>query len=66
MVVEVVVYSGSRTITSIAVYEYNGGRLTDDPEGEHIDFDEDTSFEMFFADDGYGIWRLVRHEVIGW
>jgi hypothetical protein len=76
MIVEIVVRSVGRSITSIAVYEYTGGRLTDDPEGDRSGVTTDTIFEMEFEkpgifsgpDDrgGYGRWRMVRHEFIDW
>jgi hypothetical protein len=46
-----------RIISSRAVYEYRDGRLIDkseDPEEE----------DMQFADDGFGKWRLIKHENI--
>jgi hypothetical protein len=76
MIVEVTVRSVGRSITSIAVYEYTGGRLTDDPDGANSTVTENISFEMAFEkpavfggpDDrgGYGRWRMIRHEFIDW
>jgi hypothetical protein len=76
MIVEVVVSSVGRTITSISVFEYTGGRLTDDPDGANSTVTEDYIFEMAFVkpalfsgpDDrgGHGTWRMVRHEFIDW
>jgi hypothetical protein len=76
MIVEVTVRSVGRSITSIAVFEYTGGRLTDDPDGANSGVTADLSFEMVFEkpalfsgpDDrgGYGRWRMVRHEFIDW
>jgi hypothetical protein len=63
MEVRVIISSGDRTITSIAVYEYTGGRLIEKSE---------TSTDMEFVPaasgdpGGYGIWRMVRHEIIEW
>jgi hypothetical protein len=62
MVVEVVISSGAgnREITSIAVYEYTGGRFIEESEATHkMIFDEDDP-------DGFGVWEMVRHEIIGW
>jgi hypothetical protein len=75
MIVEVVIRSGERTITSNAVYEYTGGRFTDDPYGINSDVDDDATFNMVFVPSvpgipgdpgGYGIWRMIRHEIIDW
>jgi len=76
MVVEVTVRTLNRSITSIAVYEYTGGRLTDDPNGDRSAVTENITFAMEFEkpaafggpDDrgGFGSWRMVRHEIIDW
>ena len=92
MVVEVEISSGNRTITSIAVFEYIGGRLTDNPTGVPTFINPTNPPPMQFVPSvpgtppiepedpedpedtgtpgtpgysgGYGIWRMVRHEVI--
>ena len=66
--------AGGRVITSVAVYEYTGGRLTDDPLGdftkvEVVPPDLSMVFEPPDPLDpndigGYGEWRLVRYEII--
>jgi len=78
MIVEVVISSGDRTITSVAVYEYTGGRLTDDPTGALAQNPPPPVIvtpPMVFVPavigvpsdpGGYGIWSMVRHEILDW
>jgi hypothetical protein len=70
MVVEIVITSGERTITSIAVYEYTGGRLTEYPFVPTYNLASTTMrFVLsagYAAPGGYGEWNMVRHEIIGW
>ena len=61
---EVMVRDGSRFITTQASYEYRGGFLTDDPEGEYIDSNPTYPLDMQFAPDGYGIWSLIDYETV--
>jgi len=66
---------GVRRITSIAVYEYTGGRFTEEPAGvpggePGDDNGDENGYETFVmkfeSPSGYGIWRMVRHEIIDW
>ena len=48
-----------RTVTSIAVYEYTGAKLTE------IGITGDMEFEVVgFGADAFGTWELIRYEVI--
>jgi hypothetical protein len=72
MVVEVVITSGDRTITSIAVYEYTGGRLADYPIS--TDYEPSTTKMEFLhavgypynTPCGYGTWSMIRYEIANW
>jgi len=76
MEVRVEIVSGDRTITSIAVYEYTGGRLTDTPSG--VRWDDPPPLPMVFVPvvtglpgypnepGGYGTWSMVRYEIPNW
>ena len=75
MIVEVVISSGDRTITSTAFYEYTGGRLTDNPSSTPVYIDPPSPPDMKlipapsnppYDPGGYVIWRMVRHEIIDW
>lgn len=68
MIVTVEINARGRTSISRATYVYTGGKMSDDQNGDHEDEeDEDAVFPMEFlddgvGDDGYGEWRLIRHE----
>jgi len=64
MVVTVEINAKGKITTSRAIYEYTGGMLTDDPEGEFSNEENGDAQEMGFADGGYGEWRLIKHENI--
>jgi len=73
MIVEIVIViesdASERTITSRAIYQFTGGRLSDDKDGDHsnvgVDVDGNAiEFEMEFLPDGYGEWRLVSYETV--
>ena len=64
MTVTVRVSAKGRSMTSKTYYEYEGGSLSDDPEGKHYDdYDyDDSPHELDFVPGGYGEWKLVSHE----
>lgn len=65
MTVTVEINAKGKTITSRALYEYTGGKLADDPDAQgvtHTRVESDAVFEMTFTSDGYGKWRLIKHE----
>jgi hypothetical protein len=78
MEVELAIRSGGaqgRVITTVSLYEFTGGRLTDDPDGlydkgvppgENPSMEFERPLDPLDPNDigGYGEWRLVRYEII--
>jgi hypothetical protein len=60
MIVTVKIDAGDRIITSRAFYEYTGGELSDDPDGDYEGVDTMEVFPMIFTD--YGRWELIKYE----
>lgn len=64
MIVTVVINANDKLVTTRAIYEFQGGSLSDDPDGTaHVGDDRPgVMFDMAFTSDGYGSWRLIKHE----
>ena len=65
MTVTVKISANGKTMTTRTSYEYHGGFLSDDVNGIHSLEEDDSTFAMSFTADGYGEWRLLKHEIIG-
>jgi len=60
-----VIRDGSRFITTQAVYEYRGGLLSDDPDGDYAaNPNPPAVLPLYFATDGYGTWSMISYEII--
>jgi len=59
-----IIRDGSRFITSQAYYEYRGGLLTDDPDGNIATRPNPPASDLYFATDGYGTWSMISYEII--
>jgi len=68
MIVEVIIRSGDRRITSIAFYRYTDGELSDDPDEMYSRVKEEDipPLDMVFVPGEFGRWEMIRHEVIDW
>lgn len=65
MVVTVEINAKGKITTTRAIYEYTGGKFSDDPDGtSHAGDESGARFDMVFTSDGYGKWRLIKHENI--
>jgi hypothetical protein len=65
MAVTVELSARGRHVTSRSIYEYTGGRLSDDPSGVYIWEEPPDSHPMGFESGGHGRWEMISYENVG-